>query len=49
MSQGGLAGAAQSTPIWVMGQAEGHYLEPGHLPHSHPLSHKVTLFWGRCT
>lgn len=48
MSQGGLAGAAQSTLLW-MGQAGGHYLEPGHLPHGHPLSHKVTLFWGRST
>lgn len=32
MSQSGLAGAAQSTLVWMMGQPGGQYLEPGHLP-----------------
>lgn len=49
MSQSGLAEAAQSTLVWMMEQPGGQYFEPGHLPCSYPLSHKVTLFWGRCT
>lgn len=45
MRQGGVAGTAKSTPLWMIGQPGwqgGHHLKPGHLPCGHLLSHKVT-------